>query len=267
MNLRMALSASSVPDRELRASAESDLPSRRNTIGTDRRRTAGRRHPDDGVEHRTPTSVGDREMTPEDLTRRGLLLERRRRFSRVRLDQRLVLLLQLGEQPLVLDGDDRLVREGREQGDLLVGEGADFLARRDAMTPIRSSSLQQRHAEHGTASALFDAGDAIGVRTRLGVVRANVRDMDRLRSCDGFARPTAVAVNAVLPNVLVQSRPARRMRCEPQRNAPSVELEQDRRICASQMRAAFSTMASNTGCRSNGELADDPFSTSAVAVC
>ena len=53
------------------------------------------------------TSVGELLMTLQDLARRGLLLER---------------LLGLVEQPHVLDRDHRLVGEGLEQRDLLVGE-------------------------------------------------------------------------------------------------------------------------------------------------
>src|SRR5262244_916529 len=56
----------------------------------------------------------------------------------MRFCKRPVLLLKLGEQPDVLDGDDGLVREGLEQGDLVLGklmglgptdrDGANWLA-------------------------------------------------------------------------------------------------------------------------------------------
>ena len=59
-------------------------------------------------------SIGERLMTLQDLARGRLLLQR--------LGQVAVPLLELLEQPDVLDGDDRLVREGLQQLDLVVGE-------------------------------------------------------------------------------------------------------------------------------------------------
>jgi hypothetical protein len=55
---------------------------------------------------------------PQDLAGGGLLLEG--------LGELTVLGLQLVEQPGVLDGDGRLVREGLHQGDLAVGERPDL---------------------------------------------------------------------------------------------------------------------------------------------
>ena len=46
-------------------------------------------------------------MTPQDFTRRRLLLQRLGQFA--------IAVLQFLEQPHVLDGDDRLVGEGFEQ--------------------------------------------------------------------------------------------------------------------------------------------------------
>src|SRR4030095_2961927 len=54
----------------------------------------------------------------QDLAGGGLLLER--------LGEGRVLGLKLGEEADVLDGDDGLVGEGLDQGDLLVEEGAHF---------------------------------------------------------------------------------------------------------------------------------------------
>jgi hypothetical protein len=42
------------------------------------------------------------------------------------LSQRTILLLQLCEQPDILNGDDRLVTEGLDERDLLVGERLDL---------------------------------------------------------------------------------------------------------------------------------------------
>ena len=82
------------------------------------------RAPDDGVEHRL--DVGRRARDdPQDLARGGLLLERLRDLG-MGLREGQVLPFQLGEQPDVLDGDDRLGGEGLRQRDLLVREGLDF---------------------------------------------------------------------------------------------------------------------------------------------
>src|SRR5215471_2029144 len=57
----------------------------------------------------------------QDIAGRGLLLQRLAHLS-MGFRERLVLLLQFSEQPHVLNGNDRLIGEGLEQGDLLVGE-------------------------------------------------------------------------------------------------------------------------------------------------
>ena len=60
-----------------------------------------------------------------------------------------LLVLQLGEQPHVLDRDDRLVGEGLEERDLVVGEPAGLAAgHRDR--PDRLAVTEQRH--HDMAS-------------------------------------------------------------------------------------------------------------------
>ena len=60
------------------------------------------------------TSVGELRDDAQDLAGRRLLLQR---FGEVAVAS-----LQLREQPHVLDGDDRLIGEGLEQRDLVVGE-------------------------------------------------------------------------------------------------------------------------------------------------
>src|SRR4030095_7662187 len=59
---------------------------------------------------------------PYYLARRGLLFQGLGHL-RVRCRKRLVLLLQLGEQPDVLDSNDRLIGKGTNQCDMRVGEG------------------------------------------------------------------------------------------------------------------------------------------------
>ena len=56
---------------------------------------------------------------PQDLGRRGLLLQRLRHLC-VGRRERPILLLEFREQPHVLDGDDGLVGEGLEQGEMLI---------------------------------------------------------------------------------------------------------------------------------------------------
>src|SRR5215831_13529624 len=75
---------------------------------------------DDRIEHRLYIR-GRLADDAQNFAGRGLLVERLAHL-RMRLRQRLVLLLQLRKEPHVLDGDDRLVREGLEEGDLGVGE-------------------------------------------------------------------------------------------------------------------------------------------------
>ena len=79
--------------------------------------TNPRRALDDGVEHRL--HVGRRAADDaEHLGRRRLMLQRLAQFR--------VALLEFLEQPHVLDGDDRLVGEGLQQRDLLLGERTDL---------------------------------------------------------------------------------------------------------------------------------------------
>ena len=77
------------------------------------------------------TSVGELGDDPQDLAGRRLLLEG--------LGEVAVARLELLEQADVLDGDDGLVGEGLEQGDLAVRERPPS-ARRTVMAPIGSPS-------------------------------------------------------------------------------------------------------------------------------
>ena len=79
--------------------------------------TNPRRALDDGVEHRLHV----RRRAADDAEHLG-----RRRLMLQRLAQFRVALAEFLEQAHVLDGDDGLVGEGFEKGDLLVGEWANF---------------------------------------------------------------------------------------------------------------------------------------------
>jgi len=78
----------------------------------------------DGIEHGLDVRrrTGDH---PQDLARRRLLIER---LGHLRMGrrERPVLLLQLREQPDVLDGDDGLVGEGLQQLQMCIGEPVDL---------------------------------------------------------------------------------------------------------------------------------------------
>ena len=81
-------------------------------------------------------SVGELADDPQDLARRGLLLER--------LGQLVVPVLELREQPHVLDGDDRLIGEGLHQLDL--SRRKALAPTRDVMVPIVAGP-EHRHRQ------------------------------------------------------------------------------------------------------------------------
>jgi len=133
------------------------------------------------VEHRnqiTGRGIDDLQY----LGRRGLLLKR---------------LAQLGQEPRILDGDDRLVGEGAHQLDLPLGERLDPLPgeinRAEHLPPA-----QQRHNKVGTSPGR----DGLGHR----VIRdsANVRDMHD-PTFEQYPPGEAVATRNKAP--LAQSRP------------------------------------------------------------
>src|SRR5215468_5073378 len=72
---------------------------------------------------------------------------------------------QLVEQARVLDGDDRLAGEVRDQLNLLVGEWLDLLAV-DADRADQLAFLEHRHEHHRTGAGEFD--DFLGVISILG---------------------------------------------------------------------------------------------------
>ena len=78
---------------------------------------------DEGIQHRREIECRAADDL-EDLARRGLLLQRLADLG-MGVRQRLVLILQLREQPHILNGDDRLVDEGLEQLHVIVREGGD----------------------------------------------------------------------------------------------------------------------------------------------
>src|SRR5438552_8747791 len=83
----------------------------------------------------------------EDPARRRLLLERLGQLY-VGVSKRAILFLDLGEEPHVLDGDDGLVGEGLEEGDLPVREEPLFGAP-DVDCSDRNPFSHQRDVEGG----------------------------------------------------------------------------------------------------------------------
>src|SRR5262245_11981630 len=61
------------------------------------------------------------------------------------------------EQPRVLDGDDRLLREIRDKLDLLLGEWADFLTK-DGDDSNQLVILKHRHSNGGPNPAKLNSG-------------------------------------------------------------------------------------------------------------
>ena len=114
-----------------------------------------------GLEHRLQLAGRARDDL-QHLGGRGLLLQRLGQLARARL--------HLVEQPHVLDRDHRLVGEGGDQLDLLVGERLEPSSASDTMTPIGLPFAQQRDAEHG-AIAVHASAPRSKVYSRIGLRR------------------------------------------------------------------------------------------------
>ena len=97
--------------------------------------------------------------------------------------QRLVLLLNVGEQAHVLDGDDGLVGEGSYQANLLVSEWLDLQASYQDCTDC-SAFTEKRHRQNSA-----DTGDAhVAFRTgKLVEGRLDIRNVDDPRINDRAA--------------------------------------------------------------------------------
>ena len=100
---------------------------------------------DNGLENRP--DIGRRGCDhAEDVAAAGLISQRLREIARLGL--------HLVEQPHILDGDHGLVGEGRDQFDLLVGEGLDRLACQE-QHPDRLPQAKQGNAKEGPVSGRF----------------------------------------------------------------------------------------------------------------
>src|SRR5262245_16597958 len=138
---------------------------------------------DDRVEYWLYVRRRSRNHT-QDLARRRLLLQRLGDLGMSRR-QRPVLILQLREQAHVLNGDDRLVREGLEQRDLVAGEPAGLA------TGHRDRSDRPVVAEHWHRNPASVATEtSVGARgfwpSGIGV---GVSDIDRRPFANGQGVP------------------------------------------------------------------------------
>ena len=110
---------------------------------------------------------------------RGLLLQRLGQLARPRL--------HLVEQPHVLDRDHRLVGEGGDKLDLLVGEGSHRSAHQHDHAD-RHSLAQQRNAEHGARTASLLTASPNG----------QLRDRSERRSHGRYCAPARFARRSCL---------------------------------------------------------------------
>jgi hypothetical protein len=120
--------------------------------------------PGDGVEYRLHVGRRPRDDT-KDLARRGLLIERLGELAVPRLD--------LLEQPHVLDRDDGLVGEGRDEGDLAVVEGFDSRATH------RDYADHAPLAHHGDGQERPVAHESLGLALLVVGIGEYVGDVDR----------------------------------------------------------------------------------------
>ena len=152
-------------------------------------------------------SVGRPAITAQHLRRGRLLLQR--------LGERPVALLQLGEQPGVLDGDHGLVGEGLQQRDLLVGERAHLHPRSRVIAPI-GRALAAAAARPAWCAARSAGGPRDAGSSASGTA-AEVGDVDG-RAAPAIARPAtghARGPAGSAGTALQRSRRRLRSRCEP----------------------------------------------------
>src|SRR5258705_6936325 len=108
---------------------------------------------------------------PQDLRRRGLLLKGFGNVS-MSLCEGEIVFLQFGEEAHVLEGDDRLVREGLHELKLLVGEGLN------RSPPHRNYADERPFATHRHTEKRPDAANARGVDVSGTPVRVGLRIED-----------------------------------------------------------------------------------------
>jgi hypothetical protein len=184
---------------------------------------------------------------PQDLGGRRLLLKR--------LGQVAVPRLELVEQPDILDSDHRLIGEGGDQLNLLVGE-RPYLGPPDADCPDSLGSAEQRNVEHGPETlgprepALSGYSSISACMSATWIVRRS-----------STARPVAVPRRGKAPTGLEGIGPSCATRRSPSPSTWKIVTSK-----ASHRRAALVDTAANTGWTSVGEQ-EITRRISAVAVC
>ncbi len=169
-------------------------------------------------------------MSREDLAGRGLQLEG--------LGELAVALLDLAQQPRVLDRDGRLVGEGLQEGNLGAGVAASHRPAHDDAAH-RHPVTQHRDARH------LDAGRTRygGSRELIGRAVVPVVDGDRLAREDGGAARSKCSRSSIPRGPRCGAGRSPYCNLSPCRSTTTALLLSHRRI-------ACSTIRSNTGCRS-----------------
>ena len=185
------------------------------------------------------TSVGEPLMTLQHLGGRRLPLQR---------------LLGLVEQAHVLDRDHRLVGEGLQQLDWPSAKGPARRATDDRADHARRRAASARPGRCGSRAC------ARRIRSGAYSESASMRRRSDAAACRGSARRDRWSAPSWQREATLSD--ARRRRRDAPSNAATCtslpSIEQQRRVgSALQSGAARSAIASNTGCTSVGELADD----------
>ena len=160
---------------------------------------------------------------------------------------------QLVEQPRVLDGDDGLAGEARQQLDLLVGERPHLLAiDGDRADQLVSLSIGTSEDACGRPQARPTRRARIALD--IGRVGGEVGDVNDLLVCSDAPEAAIRAADGSAAGApRCRDTPAARRAAQPGGSAsPSRRYRLPK--LASQIRVAFASMASNTGSSSPGEL-------------
>jgi len=92
-------------------------------------------------------------------------------------------LARLGQQPRVLHCNDRLRREILQKCDLLVGEGANFLAI-DVDRPKHRPFFDQRHRESRARSGEINQHLPVGIAASVKFIILRIESMDNRFACE-----------------------------------------------------------------------------------
>src|SRR5215831_169413 len=114
----------------------------------------------------------------QDLARGRLLLQRLADLC-MSVCEGLVLLLKLREQPDVLDGDDGLIGEGRDQTNLLVGKRTHLVTVDTEGTHYSLAALEEREPDGGACAQHLHSTNPKRIALPIGLVIGDIGDLDR----------------------------------------------------------------------------------------